>query len=88
MRANLDDDDSEDEDVNDESNDFMTILHSEEDFIAQVMAIQDAENLMDFYTLETINACYNHGYFKETPSDSSNDFTSPQYLCMHSKSVE
>ena len=88
MRADSDDDDSEDEDANDESNDFMTIPHSEEDFIAQVMAIRHAENSMDFYTLEVINACYDHGYFKETPSDSSDDSTSPQYLCMHSKSVK
>ena len=88
MHADLDDDDLEDEDVNDESNDFMTISCSEEYFIAQVMAIRDAENSMDFYTLEVIDACYDHGYFKETPSDSSDDSTSPQYLCMHSKLVK
>jgi len=64
---------------------------SEEDMIAHAIAIREGQNSADFYTLEAIDACFNHDYFgldMLEPLPQSDTSVNPQYLSMHSRVVK
>ena len=64
---------------------------SDEDMIAHAIAIREGQNSADFYTLEAIDACFDHDYFgMDTlePLPPSSASANPEYLSTHSMAVK
>jgi hypothetical protein len=66
-------------------------LLSEGELIAQALALRDAQNATDFYTLEAVDACVDFGYISTDNdiSQSTSEFQNhSRYLLMHSRSIK